>query len=51
MQSTVVSAVNRSVTMIVLAIHGHRIARQVRETQTVAVVAFLVVYELCLNNL
>jgi len=51
MQNTVVDVVNRSVTMIELAIRGHRIARQVRDTQSVAVVAFLAVHELCLKNL
>ena len=51
MQSTVVDVVNRSVAMIELAIHGHRIARKVRDTQTAAVVAFIAVHELCLNNL
>ena len=50
MQSTVVDAVNRSVIMTELAIHGHRIARQVLDTQSVVVVAFLAVHEWCLNN-
>jgi len=50
MQSTVVNAVNRSMPMIELAIHGHRMAREVRDTQTVAAIAFLLVHELCLNN-